>query len=197
MQREQERDEGEEDEEWIKIGSAEASSENGRATNPEPEPKGSDLHLDNHGNEASDEALGPGHVVGGIRCRIEPLPTPPSTSRPQPHCTLYIQALALLSPYRGHGIATHLLSSVISSALQEHPGLISVYAHVWEANEEGLEWYRRRGFVVEEEVVEGYYRRLRPGGARVVRRSVGVRDWLGVERGAVEGKRGDKGGKGG
>lgn len=43
-----------------------------------------------------------------------------------------------------------------------------VWAHVWEASEEALEWYVKRGFSVEEGVV-GYYRRLRPGGARVVR----------------------------
>lgn len=28
----------------------------------------------------------------------------------------------------------------------------------------------------------GYYRRLKPGGARIVRRRVGVGDWIGVER---------------
>jgi len=132
------------------------------------------------------------HLIAAIRCRVEPIPAPPSPgplspsispTQPQPHHTLYIQALALLSPYRGHGIATHLLHAVITSALQQYPGLESVYAHVWEANEEGLEWYRRRGFEVEEGVLEGYYRRLRPAGARVVRRRVGVRDWLCV-RGA-------------
>lgn len=83
--------------------------------------------------------------------------------------------------------------------------MTSVYAHVWEANEEALEWYRRRGFVVGERV-EGYYRRLKPQGARVVRRRVGgVGDWLGgTGRGGmewgdaysgdgVEGKRGEGG----
>lgn len=53
-----------------------------------------------------------------------------------------------------------------------------VYAHVWEANEEGVEWYVKRGFVVVGGVVESYYRRLRPQGARVVRRRVGVGDWV-------------------
>lgn len=53
-----------------------------------------------------------------------------------------------------------------------------VYAHVWEANEEGVEWYVKRGFVVDRAVVENYYRRLRPQGARLVRRRVGVGDWV-------------------
>lgn len=44
-----------------------------------------------------------------------------------------------------------------------------MWAHVWEASEEALKWYMKRGFVVEEEIIRGYYRRLKPGGARVVR----------------------------
>ena len=46
-----------------------------------------------------------------------------------------------------------------------------IYAHVWETNTEAAEWYGRRGFEVGE-VEEGYYRRLKPGGARVVRRGI-------------------------
>jgi ribosomal protein S18 acetylase RimI-like enzyme len=44
-----------------------------------------------------------------------------------------------------------------------------VYAHVWEANDEALEWYQRRGFGVTGEIQDGYYKKLRPTGARVVR----------------------------
>ena len=45
----------------------------------------------------------------------------------------------------------------------------TVTAHVHEANEEGLKWYIARGFQVEEGVVENYYRRLKPSGARIVK----------------------------
>lgn len=41
----------------------------------------------------------------------------------------------------------------------------------------------KRGFEVEKGVVEGYYRKLRPAGARVVRRRVGVVDYMGVKEG--------------
>ena len=41
----------------------------------------------------------------------------------------------------------------------------------------------KRGFEVEKGVVEGYYRKLRPAGARVVRRRLGVADYLGVKDG--------------
>lgn len=44
---------------------------------------------------------------------------------------------------------------------------------MWEGNEEGLQWYLKRGFKVRGEVLKGYYRRLRPGGARVVVMEVG------------------------
>jgi N-alpha-acetyltransferase 50 len=127
-------------------------------------------------------------VIGGIRCRLEPLAPPPGPggadgSRRQP-TNLYIQTLLLLSPYRGNGVAASLLNSLLFSVppcatskstgrvstLVRHYNIRSVTAHVHETNEDGLKWYAARGFDVEDGIVEGYYRRLRPGGARVVRR---------------------------
>ena len=129
-------------------------------------------------------------VIGGIQCRLEAIPSPPpsnpTTPQPsyqQPH-DLYIQTLAILAPYRHLGIATALLDAIICTALTHYPreniNVKGIYAHVWEANEEALEWYKKRGFEIGEEVVEGYYRKLRPGGAKIVRRRVSVGDWVGV-----------------
>ena len=118
-------------------------------------------------------------VVGGIQCLIQPIPNPVSSRL---EYQLYIQALALLSPYRGHGIATHLLDAVIGEALVRYKDIKRVYAHVWEANEEGLNWYRQRGFDVCEELVELYYRKLKPRGAWIVQRNIGARDWLRVQK---------------
>ncbi|KAL9610925.1 MAG: hypothetical protein Q9167_004403 [Letrouitia subvulpina] len=117
-------------------------------------------------------------VVAGIQCRIEPQPISPYFSAPEHQC--YIQTLALLSPYRSKGIATALLHSIITVLLThaEYATVRSLYAHVWEANEEALEWYRKRGFTVEEGVVEGYYQKLTPNTARVVRRGIRVEDHL-------------------
>ena len=115
--------------------------------------------------------------MGGIRCRLEPVPVPPGQSLSTQQ-QLYIQTLVLLSPHRGQGIATHLLDAVITEAVKNHNNVASIYAHVWEANLEGLDWYRRRGFLVEDEILEGYYRKLKPGGARIVRRRVGIGDHL-------------------
>lgn len=127
-------------------------------------------------------------VVGGIQCRIEQLPFHPSqptsstTSDPltETRTYCYIQTLALLSPYRSRGIAAALLEVIVTTLCREqcYAGTTSVYAHVWEENEEALQWYVKRGFRVSKEVLKGYYRRLKPDGARVVWRDLGVNDHL-------------------
>lgn len=110
--------------------------------------------------------------VGWIRCRLEPCA--PANSRasakqkPSSPSQLYIQALAILSPYRNLGLATLLLREVLASAASLDDRPVCVYAHVWEKNEDALEWYAKRGFkrIL---LVERYYPRLRPGGAWIAR----------------------------
>lgn len=113
-----------------------------------------------------------------------------SGSQQRPPTNLYIQTLHLLSPHRGHGVAASLLNSLLFSTpfsnsassssssskppyevspLVKHYNIRTVTAHVHEANEEGLRWYVARGFRIEDGVVEGYYRRLKPSGAKIVR----------------------------
>jgi N-alpha-acetyltransferase 50 len=138
-------------------------------------------------------------VVGAIRARLEDeIPSPiagtepaadeddnPSEKKkddkdecdnpPKKKKKLYIQTLLLLSPYRSHGVATTLLSSLLTSlhsiqATTDPPiSIVAVQAHVHETNEEALDWYRKRGFQVMDGLVEGYYRKLKPSGARIVR----------------------------
>lgn len=104
-------------------------------------------------------------LIGAIRCRI------------LPSANLYISTIGILSPYRSYGIATHLLQIMVAKASKEH-GVKCITAHVWEANDEGLEWYKKRGFeVIGKE--PGYYRKLKPQGAVLVRRWIGVGDLLG------------------
>lgn len=76
--------------------------------------------------------------VGWIRCRLEPFPNP---ERPV-YQQIYIQAVGVLAPYRGMGMGSALLNSVLSS----RPEARSIYAHVWETNEDALEWYENHGF---------------------------------------------------
>jgi ribosomal protein S18 acetylase RimI-like enzyme len=119
-----------------------------------------------------------GRLVGAIRCRL--FTKPPGDSASQARVDgpmLYLSTLVLLSPYRSYGIAAHMLDCLIRSAVDDY-GITSVGAHVWEANEEGLQWYRKRGFrEVSREV--GYYRRLNPRDAVVMLRDVGVMDLAG------------------
>ncbi|KAL8794840.1 MAG: hypothetical protein Q9195_002668 [Heterodermia aff. obscurata] len=110
-------------------------------------------------------------VAGGIQCRLEDIPSTPAGGR-----QLYIQTVGVLAPYRQLGIATYLLEDIISTIIDHYENVTSVYAHVWEANTDALEWYSQRGFSIEKEVLEGYYRRLKPSGARIVRRGINIED---------------------
>lgn len=138
-------------------------------------------------------------VIGGIRCRLERL-APTLADHQGSHqepTNLYIQTLHLLSPYRGSGIAASLLHSLLFNSssnsklsasdpphkyqlsdLVKHYNIRSVTAHVHETNEDGLEWYIARGFEVQDGIVENYYRRLKPSGAKIVKL---VLDWSGAD----------------
>jgi hypothetical protein len=84
--------------------------------------------------------------------------------------------ICVLSPFRRLGVATTLLADVLRTA--RNWDVVDVYAHVWEENFDALGWYARRGFAVEPDVVPGYYRKLKPDGARIVRLTVGAGDVL-------------------
>ncbi|KAK3721819.1 hypothetical protein LTR37_002984 [Vermiconidia calcicola] len=119
-----------------------------------------------------------GRLVGAIRCRLlEHPPASKSTSvQRKEGPMLYLSTLVLLSPYRSHGIASRMLDILTRRAIENY-GISSVGAHVWEANSEGLEWYRKRGFR-EVGSEPDYYRRLKPATAVVMLRDVGVRDLM-------------------
>lgn len=109
--------------------------------------------------------------VGWIRCRLEPISPESDTKQ------IYIQALCILAPYREQGFATHLLKTVLQPALLRKYGVRSIYAHVWESNEDALEWYQRRGFK-QILLIGQYYKRLKPAGAWIVRKDLGVLDHI-------------------
>ncbi|KAL8973500.1 MAG: hypothetical protein Q9197_002257 [Variospora fuerteventurae] len=159
--------------------------ENPGDSSPAPE---NPAHESSSGTTPLPAEMPPGAVIGGIQCRLEQLPFHPSSLAFPKHSTTttpgdrnycYIQTLALLSPYRAKGIATALFKAIITTLCtqKEYEGTASIYAHVWEANEEALEWYVKRGFQVGD-VVQGYYRRLKPAGARIVWKDLEVEDYL-------------------
>lgn len=112
-------------------------------------------------------------LAGAMRCRLLPPGTSESGSS---GAGLYISTIATLSPYRGHGIASHLLARVTRTAVEKYE-VTEVTAHVWVGHEESLEWYGRRGFR-EVRREEGYYKRLRPATAVLLIKRVGVADLL-------------------
>ena len=122
-------------------------------------------------------------VVGGLVCRLDPSLTPGSESHaPQiidGSYDIYLQSLVLLSPYRENGLAAAALNSVIEAAIQlDGMKIRALYAHVWTENTEGLEWYSARGFQKDEEVISGYYKRLKPDSAWILRRNLMPSDHL-------------------
>jgi ribosomal protein S18 acetylase RimI-like enzyme len=116
-------------------------------------------------NGTSGSVADPPRLVGAIRCRL------------LPSSQLYISTIAVLAPYRTHGIAMHLLQAIVKKAVDLH-SVRSITAHVWEANDEGLEWYKKRNFDVLEKD-DTYYRKLKPQGAFLLRKWIGVGDLLG------------------
>ncbi|PQE21306.1 hypothetical protein CJF32_00006443 [Rutstroemia sp. NJR-2017a WRK4] len=116
-------------------------------------------------------------VIGSLICRLDP--SPPSS--PPDHYSIYLQSLTLLSPHRHLGLATKLLDAVIGLATSTQVPLgvkiEGLYAHVWVENTDALEWYLKRGFE-KGELVEGYYRRLRPQAAWLLRRRITVKDHM-------------------
>jgi ribosomal protein S18 acetylase RimI-like enzyme len=124
-------------------------------------------------DDPSTSTSSPGKVIGGIRCRI--LPDPSTQANPKDKI-LYISTLGVLSPFRSYGIASWLLHLLIEKGIRNY-GVNAVGAHVWEASNEAREWYKKRGFR-ETHLERGYYRRLTPQGAYVLRREIGPRDLL-------------------
>ncbi|KAK0628205.1 hypothetical protein B0T17DRAFT_572134 [Bombardia bombarda] len=135
-------------------------------------------------------------VVGGVVCRLEPnqFLEPDGQPRPRqqalkmlsqtkalatPYHAIYIQSLVLLSPYRAQGLAAAALEHIIASATilpaaGSSINVQTIYAHVWTENEEGLKWYEARGFARDApEPIQGYYFKLRPDTAWLVRRDIG------------------------
>jgi ribosomal protein S18 acetylase RimI-like enzyme len=126
-------------------------------------------------------------VIGGIVCRLDPAQAPDSTpSNPKAlpgSYDLYLQSLALLSPYRGKGLAAAVLEDVITSAASTNVDslgvrVVGLYAHVWSENTEAAEWYLKNGFQRDTGLIHGYYRKLKPDSAWLFRRKILATDRL-------------------
>ena len=114
-------------------------------------------------------------VVGGIVGRLEESPFASSPTQ----LAVYVQSLALSSPYRGSGLMSATLRSIISTieALNASDSfgsiMTSLYCHVWTESDDALRWYEANGFRRDApEPLANYYFKLQPNTAWVVRRDV-------------------------
>ncbi|KAJ3296217.1 N-alpha-acetyltransferase 50 [Rhizoclosmatium sp. JEL0117] len=117
-------------------------------------------------------------LVGAICCRREPPPPPPPSipsipssttfphsqntqnpqpTQPTPNDSLYIMTIGVLDTFRGKGIGSSLLTSLLEQARTALPPLDSVRLHVHVANTSALRFYRKHGFELVQ-TVYGYYR---------------------------------------
>ncbi|KAG6003325.1 hypothetical protein E4U21_002102 [Claviceps maximensis] len=122
-------------------------------------------------------------VIGGIVCRVEDADArrrghddddDDDTGANPPSQNLYIRSLCLLSPYRNMGLARAALEHVlVMASASQALRVANVTAHVWTENEDGLRWYDRQGFARDAaQPLRGYYLKLRPDTAWLVRRPV-------------------------
>lgn len=133
------------------------------------------------------KAHGSDKVVGAIKCTLEPIVSTEVLSTMPVANNLYIETLLLQAPYRRNGIAKSLLDCLLYRPIEplqdksndqalsdedvsdivRHYNIRTVSAHVHESNEDALAWYVTRGFTIQPVTIEGYYRKMRPSGAKI------------------------------
>ncbi|PRW56198.1 N-alpha-acetyltransferase 50 [Chlorella sorokiniana] len=99
-------------------------------------------------------------LVGAIACRLEKTPQGPQ---------LYILTLGVLAPYRGMGAGTALLERCLQAVAANLPEVSEAVLHVQVNNESAIKFYSRFGFEIAE-TIAGYYKRLDPPDAVLLRR---------------------------
>lgn len=101
-------------------------------------------------------------VVGAVCCRLEKNPTGSGKQ-------VYIMTLGCLAPYRRLGTGSLLLKHILK-VCQQRKDIESICLHVQINNEEAIAFYQKFGFEITE-TEEGYYKRIEPSSAYVLRRS--------------------------
>lgn len=119
--------------------------------------------------------------AGAVVCRTEVSPF--QSTRSENELALYLQSLALFSPYRGQGLMTMAIEAILCHAAHNPPApgkrITDAYVHVWTENTDALEWYMKQGFEkVGTKPLESYYHKLRPSTAWVLRRRIRIADLL-------------------
>jgi ribosomal protein S18 acetylase RimI-like enzyme len=108
-------------------------------------------------------------LAGAIAVRLELLPDRSAGSGAR----MYVMTVGVLAPHRGAGIGTRLLRHALNEGSAD-AYIVEAYLHVQTNNAEAIAFYERFGFE-RDGVVEGYYKRLDPPDAAVLK--LDLRRW--------------------
>merc|ERR1712216_593058 len=92
-------------------------------------------------------------VVGAICARLE--------EKSKGTVKLYIMTLGTLTPYRGHGVGSQLLQSLLDGTSESPEDIKEIYLHVQTNNTTALAFYKKFGFEVTGEL-QNYYKNIPP-----------------------------------
>lgn len=111
-----------------------------------------------------------GFAVGAICTRIEAIPDCPGRNR------MYIMTLGVLAAYRGHGIGSNLVKSVLDYFDAEKDGKFSqideIMLHVQTSNDDAMKFYGEKFGFERGELVENYYKRIDPPHCYILRKKL-------------------------
>jgi ribosomal protein S18 acetylase RimI-like enzyme len=99
-------------------------------------------------------------IVGAVCCRIEDVQDKKDCEEKKQKKRLYIMTLAVLAAYRGRGIGSKLLQSIL-----DYCGTVQVdeiTLHVQISNQGAIRFYTERFQFEQGDMVENYYRRIDP-----------------------------------
>ena len=94
-------------------------------------------------------------VIGAVCARVEDME---NSGRKR----LYIMTLAVLAAYRGRGIGSDLLRSLLQYCENEDARVSEIALHVHVSNDDAIRFYTEKFGFTKGPMVENYYRRIDP-----------------------------------
>lgn len=121
-----------------------------------------------------------GFAVGAICTRVEPLPDS------QGRHSIYIMTLGVLAAYRGYGIGSKLVASVLDYVEEESKNnnknnetkndklstVDEIMLHVQTSNTDAMKFYGEKFGFEKGELVENYYKRIEPPHCYILRKKL-------------------------
>jgi len=113
-------------------------------------------------------AFNHGTLIGAICCRLEA--NDKSREQLKGLSRIYIMTLGVLAPYRGYGIGSKLLNTILAYAASRKD-ISDIFLHVQINNTDAMRLYKRFGFEVIG-LLQCYYKRIEPADAYVLSKGV-------------------------